>query len=68
MMEANSKLSKDLNDNFLEKFLENFKELIRVSSLLKNDSKSYNQQITIIFNYFDLLFKFVCMQYLSIFN
>ena len=55
MMEANSKLSKDLNDNFLEKFLENFKELIRVSSLLKNDSKSYNQQITIIYNYFDLL-------------
>ena len=60
MMEANSKLSKDLNDNFLEKFLENFKELIRVSSLLKNDSKSYNQQITIIFNYFDLLI-LICM-------
>ena len=43
MTEDYSKLSKDFKEKFLEKFLENLKELIRVSSLLKNDSKSYNQ-------------------------
>ena len=60
MMEDYSKLSKDFKEKCSEKFLENLKELIRVSSLLKNDSKSYNQQITIIFNYFDLLI-LICM-------
>ena len=39
MLKVNTKLSKGLK----ERFLENLKELIRVSSLLKNDSKSYNQ-------------------------
>ena len=43
MMEDYSKLSKDFKEKCSEKFLENLKELIRVSSLLKNDSKSYNQ-------------------------
>ena len=39
MLKFNSKLSTDLK----EKFLKNLEELIRVSSLLKNDSKYYNQ-------------------------
>ena len=39
MLEVNLKHIKNLRDNFLE----NLKELIRVSSLIKNDSKSYNQ-------------------------
>ena len=39
MLKVNSKLRKDLKDAFFE----NLKELIRVSLLIKNDSKSYNQ-------------------------